>query len=142
MNVEPDRKEGDAGTPLVSLLLVLTAVAGAVDAVSVLRLGHVFVGNMTGNVLFLGCALAGPSEFSGGSDRSRPRKRRCARRRPSWPFPLVGRRVAAVAAMLTGALAGTRLVLHTSIGWALATVAAILGTVGVGARWNGHADGS
>ncbi|HEV7649820.1 MAG TPA: YoaK family protein [Actinophytocola sp.] len=39
---------------LVALLLVLTAVTGIVDAVSYLRLGHVFVANMTGNVVFLG----------------------------------------------------------------------------------------
>jgi uncharacterized membrane protein YoaK (UPF0700 family) len=31
------------------LLLLLTVVAGAVDAVSFLSLGHVFVVNMTGN---------------------------------------------------------------------------------------------
>jgi uncharacterized membrane protein YoaK (UPF0700 family) len=49
---------------LVPLLLVMTVVTGAVDAVSILRLGHVFVANMTGNVVFLGFALAGSSEFS------------------------------------------------------------------------------
>jgi len=38
---------------LVSLLL-LTFATGIVDAVSVLVLGHVFVANMTGNVIFLG----------------------------------------------------------------------------------------
>lgn len=37
----------------VVLLLTLTAVTGLVDAVSYLRLGHVFVANMTGNVVFL-----------------------------------------------------------------------------------------
>ncbi len=35
-------------------LLTLTAVTGLVDAVSYLRLGRVFVANMTGNVVFLG----------------------------------------------------------------------------------------
>jgi uncharacterized membrane protein YoaK (UPF0700 family) len=40
--------------PTVALLLVLTVVTGLVDAVSYLRLGHVFVANMTGNVVFLG----------------------------------------------------------------------------------------
>ena len=34
----------------VAALLTLTAVTGLVDAVSYLRLGHVFVANMTGNV--------------------------------------------------------------------------------------------
>jgi uncharacterized membrane protein YoaK (UPF0700 family) len=35
-------------------LLLLTFATGLVDAVSVLVLGHVFVANMTGNVVFLG----------------------------------------------------------------------------------------
>jgi len=40
------------------LLLALTAVTGFVDAVSYLALGHVFTANMTGNVVFLGFAMA------------------------------------------------------------------------------------
>ena len=39
-------------------LLLLTFATGLVDAVSVLNLGHVFVANMTGNVVFLGFWLA------------------------------------------------------------------------------------
>jgi len=50
--------------PLPPLLLVLTVVTGLVDAVSYLKLGHVFVANMTGNVVFLGFAAAGASDFS------------------------------------------------------------------------------
>jgi uncharacterized membrane protein YoaK (UPF0700 family) len=42
---------------LVGALLTLTAVTGLIDAVSYLRMGHVFVANMTGNVVFLGFAL-------------------------------------------------------------------------------------
>ena len=38
----------------VATLLCLTVVTGLVDAVSYLRLGHVFVANMTGNFVFLG----------------------------------------------------------------------------------------
>jgi uncharacterized membrane protein YoaK (UPF0700 family) len=38
----------------VAALLTLTFVTGLVDAVSYLRLGRVFVANMTGNVVFLG----------------------------------------------------------------------------------------
>lgn len=38
----------------VIALLLLTFATGLVDAVSVLVLGHVFVANMTGNVIFLG----------------------------------------------------------------------------------------
>ncbi|TDQ00560.1 YoaK family protein [Labedaea rhizosphaerae] len=41
----------------VTAMLVLTAVTGLVDAVSYLRLGHVFVANMTGNVVFLGFSI-------------------------------------------------------------------------------------
>ena len=40
--------------PTVAALLALTVVTGLVDAVSYLRLGRVFVANMTGNVVFLG----------------------------------------------------------------------------------------
>jgi uncharacterized membrane protein YoaK (UPF0700 family) len=46
------------------LLFVLTIVTGLVDAVSYLKLGHVFVANMTGNVVFLGFAVAGAPDFS------------------------------------------------------------------------------
>jgi uncharacterized membrane protein YoaK (UPF0700 family) len=50
--------------PLPGLLLILTAVTGLVDAVSILSLGRVFVANMTGNVVFVGFALAGAPGFS------------------------------------------------------------------------------
>jgi uncharacterized membrane protein YoaK (UPF0700 family) len=49
---------------LIPLLLTMTVASGAVDAVSILRLGRVFVANMTGNVVFLGFALAGAKGFS------------------------------------------------------------------------------
>ncbi|MFI6848111.1 DUF1275 domain-containing protein [Kitasatospora sp. NBC_00085] len=67
------------------MLLVLTVVTGLVDAVSYLALGHVFVANMTGNVVFLGFALAGAPGLS------------------------VTASLAALAAFLLGALAGGRL---------------------------------
>lgn len=38
----------------VVALLLLTFATGLIDAISVLVLGHVFVANMTGNVIFLG----------------------------------------------------------------------------------------
>ena len=41
---------------LPGVLLILTAVTGVVDAVSILALGRVFVANMTGNVVFAGFA--------------------------------------------------------------------------------------
>ncbi|KDN75370.1 membrane protein [Streptomyces olindensis] len=50
--------------PLPPLMLILTVVTGLVDAVSYLALGHVFVANMTGNVVFLGFALAGAEGLS------------------------------------------------------------------------------
>src|SRR5256712_7424935 len=50
--------------PLPVLLLVLTGVTGLVDAVSYLALGHVFVANMTGNVVFLAFAAAGAPGFT------------------------------------------------------------------------------
>jgi uncharacterized membrane protein YoaK (UPF0700 family) len=64
---------------------MLTMVTGIVDAVSYLKLGHVFVANMTGNVVFLGFAIADPQNFS-------------------IPASLV-----AIGAFLTGAIAGGRL---------------------------------
>lgn len=71
--------------PLPPLMLVLTVVTGLVDAVSYLALGHVFVANMTGNVVFLGFALAGDESLSALAS------------------------VVAMAAFLLGALAGGRL---------------------------------
>jgi uncharacterized membrane protein YoaK (UPF0700 family) len=40
-------------------LLLLTVSTGVIDADSYLALDHVFTGNMTGNVLFIGFALVG-----------------------------------------------------------------------------------
>jgi uncharacterized membrane protein YoaK (UPF0700 family) len=50
--------------PLPPLLVAMTLLTGLVDAFSYLALGHVFVANMTGNVVFLGFALAGARGFS------------------------------------------------------------------------------
>lgn len=58
----PARDDPDGVLP--PLLLGLTFVTGLVDAYSYLRLGHVFVANMTGNVVFLAFALAGAQGFS------------------------------------------------------------------------------
>jgi uncharacterized membrane protein YoaK (UPF0700 family) len=60
-------RAGHPDGPLPPLLLALTVVTGLVDAFSYLVLGHVFVANMTGNVVFLGFALAGASGFSIGA---------------------------------------------------------------------------
>ena len=62
---------GRAGTnseraqgPLPVLLILLTVVTGLVDAFSYLSLGHVFVANMTGNVVFVGFALSSAGSTS------------------------------------------------------------------------------
>jgi uncharacterized membrane protein YoaK (UPF0700 family) len=60
--VAPQRGSKDGLLP--PLLVTLTAVTGLVDAFSYLVLGHVFVANMTGNVVFFAFALAGVGGFS------------------------------------------------------------------------------
>jgi uncharacterized membrane protein YoaK (UPF0700 family) len=50
--------------PLPALLLALTIATGMVDAVSFLRLDHVFVANMTGNIAFIAFGVAGAKGFS------------------------------------------------------------------------------
>jgi uncharacterized membrane protein YoaK (UPF0700 family) len=50
--------------PLPPLLVAMTVLTGLVDSFSYLLLGHVFVANMTGNVVFLGFAVAGAQGFS------------------------------------------------------------------------------
>jgi len=57
---EPDRPP----QPLVVTLAALTVVSGFLDAVSFLGLGHVFIANMTGNVVLVGFAAAGAPGFS------------------------------------------------------------------------------
>ena len=57
-------KRSDPHGPLPPILVSLTIVTGLVDAFSYLTLGHVFVANMTGNVVFLAFALAGAHGFS------------------------------------------------------------------------------
>jgi uncharacterized membrane protein YoaK (UPF0700 family) len=56
--------KGSPHGPVAPLLLLLTFATGLVDAFSYLVLGHVFVANMTGNVLFLAFAIAGAHGLS------------------------------------------------------------------------------
>jgi uncharacterized membrane protein YoaK (UPF0700 family) len=77
---------------LPPVLLGLTAVTGLVDAVSYLALGHVFTANMTGNVVFLGFAVAGVQGLS------------------------VTRSGTAVAAFFLGAVVGGRMAARMSAG--------------------------
>lgn len=54
-----DFKASPVSEPATNVaLLLLTFATGLADAISVLVLGHVFVANMTGNVIFLGFWLA------------------------------------------------------------------------------------
>jgi len=75
---------GSRDGPLPALLLMMTMVTGLVDAFSYLALGHVFVANMTGNILFLAFAVAGAPGFS------------------------IAASLVALAAFMVGALAGGR----------------------------------
>ncbi|GAA4896213.1 YoaK family protein [Actinomycetospora straminea] len=77
----------DRDGPLPAMLVALTCLAGVVDATSILALDHVFVAAVTGNIVFLGIALAG----AGGS--------------------IVAPAVA-VAGFVVGALVGARVVRH------------------------------
>jgi uncharacterized membrane protein YoaK (UPF0700 family) len=55
---------GDKDGPLRSMLIGLTVVSGMVDAFSYLELRHLFVANVTGDVLFIAFGLAGAHGFS------------------------------------------------------------------------------
>ena len=81
----PRRDPSELRGSLPALLVVLTITTGLIDAVSVLGLGRVFTANMTGNIVFLGFALARVPEFS------------------------ARRSLAALAAFLIGAVIGGRL---------------------------------
>jgi uncharacterized membrane protein YoaK (UPF0700 family) len=60
--IAPSRDGKDGLLP--PLLVALTMVTGLVDSFSYLVLGHVFVANQTGNVVFFAFALAGVRGFS------------------------------------------------------------------------------
>src|ERR1700686_1321884 len=59
-----DGSQNASDSRLLVALLVLTFVTGLVDAVSFLGLGHIFTANMTGNIVFLGFAVAGTPGLS------------------------------------------------------------------------------
>ena len=63
--IEAVEKRGpSADRALPAVLLTLTMVTGVVDAASFLGLGHIFTANMTGNIVFLGFAVAGAPGLS------------------------------------------------------------------------------
>jgi uncharacterized membrane protein YoaK (UPF0700 family) len=61
--LRPSADADQGGVHWPAALMALMLVTGLVDAVSVLRFG-VFTANMTGNIFFLGFALAGAQGFS------------------------------------------------------------------------------
>ncbi|MGO4533379.1 YoaK family protein [Leifsonia sp. 2MCAF36] len=75
------------------LMLALTFSTGIVDAVGYLGLDKVFAGNMTGNVVVLGMALAGAEGLP-------------------WVGPLI-----ALFAFMAGAVIGGRTLRRESVGW-------------------------
>jgi uncharacterized membrane protein YoaK (UPF0700 family) len=77
----------------LGLMLALTFSTGVIDAVGYLGLDRVFTGNMTGNVVILGMALAGADDL-----------------------PIVGPVVALVLFML-GALIAGRTLRPVAAGW-------------------------
>jgi uncharacterized membrane protein YoaK (UPF0700 family) len=100
----PAANAGEDRRSMFSLML-LTFTTGLVDAASVLGLGRVFTGNMTGNVVFLGFALGGVFDVS------------------------IGASVVALAGFLAGAACGGRLlrgVDHRALRAALALELALL----------------
>ena len=64
MAVHTDTSAPPVSLPLPGLLLLLSMATGLVDAASVLGLGKVFTANMTGNIVFLGFAVAGTPTFT------------------------------------------------------------------------------
>ena len=105
------------------VMATLTVLAGAVDAVSFLTMGHVFTALATGNVLFLAFAVAGEGQVT------------------------VGRTASALAAFVLGAAAGalvtTGLVARRRhwFAAALAIEGVLLGLAGLTALWR-HGSGS
>jgi uncharacterized membrane protein YoaK (UPF0700 family) len=88
MSTSPTGGRARSPDAVLALLTVMTVVSGIADAASFLDLGHVFVANSTGNVVFLGFAAAGAHGLS------------------------VSASLIALAGFLVGALTGGRLATH------------------------------
>lgn len=95
------------------MLIALTVVTGLVDAVSYIALGHVFVANMTGNVVFLGFAIAGAHGLSASAS--------LLALAAFFAGALGGGRIA----VRIGAHRGRQLVAGTSVSGSLLVIAAI-----------------
>ena len=113
---------GEVAGPLPVLLVGLTVVTGLGDAFSFLALAHVFVANVTGNVVFLGFGLAGVGDISGPGqpDRGRGVRVRRGRGRP------VGRRSRTASRVV----AGVRAAVEAALVVAYAVVAQTAGLHG------------
>ncbi|MEI9942501.1 MAG: DUF1275 family protein [Pseudomonadota bacterium] len=119
---------------VLAALVGLTFVTGLIDAASVLGLGHVFVANMTGNVVFLGFSLLGrgsvtPSDAILAADSSLT----------GGANPRSGRRLASVVAMLLGAAVGAWARSVAIAGAALIEAAAVFALVRALRRSVSHA---
>lgn len=62
-SVTTPRSGERAPSVTLGMMMVLTFVTGVVDAVGFLGLDRVFVGNMTGNIVILGMAVAGADDL-------------------------------------------------------------------------------
>jgi uncharacterized membrane protein YoaK (UPF0700 family) len=121
-------RPGGRHGPLPPLLVGLTVVTGLVDAFSYLVLGHVFVANMTGNVVFLGFALVGAPGFSIAAS--------VAALMSFWLGALVGGRVGARLGHHRGRLLATAASLQAAFVAAAVILAAVSGSpVSAGFRY-------
>lgn len=124
----------------VSALLLLTFATGVVDAVSVLVLGHVFVANMTGNIIFLGfwfvpragvdltAAIVAFVGFLGGTVIGGRMTRHLGAHTRRWLTTSLGMEIAVLLAL--SILAGTG-VLSYQTNTKLILIAGLAGTFGV-----------
>jgi uncharacterized membrane protein YoaK (UPF0700 family) len=130
----------------ITALLLLTFATGLVDAVSVLVLGHVFVANMTGNVIFLGfwlvphsgvdmiAALVAFASFVAGTVLSGRLARHLNAKVRRWLVVTLGFEV--VALVILSVLAGSGLLKYEGSGRLIliAGLAVVFGTQNVTAR--------
>src|SRR3954469_19651533 len=93
MTLVPPRRRRGRDKLQLGLMLALTFSTGIVDAVGYLGLDKVFAGNMTGNVVILGMAVAGAEGLP-------------------WVGPLI-----ALFAFMAGAVIGGRTLRRESTGW-------------------------
>ncbi|WNM23718.1 YoaK family protein [Demequina capsici] len=102
-----ERMRANPETSYLGLMLALTFSTGVIDAVGYLGLDRVFTGNMTGNVVVLGMGLAGADNL-----------------------PVLGPAVA-LAAFMTGAAIGGRVLRGSRDGWTGKHTALFGGVAGV-----------